>query len=411
VGALLVKLRRRLQSSVIRTIRQSRFFPRTMTNRLGDDESLAGTGIDATVLLYYPDSLDNLYQVTPWLPALEALHAELPVAIVCQDSRVTARFRELTDVPVLTIARYGTLDDILGRSNVKVALYVSHAPRNFECLRFTSLMHVYLGHGESDKGVSASNQLKAYDYAFLPGEAAVERIRDRLMKFDADAHTKIVGQPQNVALLHDPRPDGRTTVLYAPTWEGAQPSVAYSSVISHGLPLVESLLADARFVVDYRPHPLSGVTSREYAAATHSISAAVRAQADAGHRVVSAADEPLDVSFSRADLLVCDVSAVSTAWLPSLKPLVVTVPAGSQVVEADSGLLSALPRITAEQTREAADYLWPLLTADSGERAELVRRYLSALSPAESIAAFVAACREVAAERDAERDRLGATGV
>ena len=383
-----------------------------MTNRLGEDDALAGTSLAASVILYYPDSLDNLYQVTPWLPAFEALDAELPVAIICQDSRVTARFRALTSIEVLTVARYGTLDDMLGRSDVKVAMYVSHAPRNFECLRFTSLLHVYLGHGESDKGVSASNQLKAYDYAFLPGEAAVERIRERVMKFDADAHSKIVGQPQNVAFASTPRADGRTTVLYAPTWEGAQPSLAYSSIVSHGLAMVEALLADDRFVVDFRPHPLSGVTSRDYAAATHAIAAAVSGAADRGHRVIRSDDEDLAVSFARADLLVCDVSAVATAWLPSLKPLVVTTPANPQVIEADSGLLGALPRLSASEAPSAATVLWPIASTDtSAELSALVGRYLSDLSPAESIAAFVRATTEVAAERDAERARLGATGV
>jgi hypothetical protein len=387
-----------------------------MVNRLGEDESLAGARLDATVIVYYPDALDNLYQVTPWLAALEALNAELPVAILCQDSRVASRLREVTHIDVMTIARYGTLDDLLARSDVKLALYVSHAPRNFECLRFTSLMHVYLGHGESDKGVSASNQLKAYDYAFLPGEAALERIASRLMKFDVDEHTKIIGQPQNVSVPTTSRADGRKTVLYAPTWEGAQPSVAYSSVISHGLALVNSLLADDRYVVEYRPHPLSGVTSRDYAAATLEIARAIetarKVRSDAGHRVIAADDEPLEVSFARADLLVCDVSAVSTAWLPSFKPLVVTRATGDNVIDADSGLLAELPRVTAEQAPGAADLFWPMFSSDdSSERERLVARYLSSLTPNESIEAFIGACVDVVAERDAERKRLGASSI
>jgi CDP-Glycerol:Poly(glycerophosphate) glycerophosphotransferase len=384
-----------------------------MTNRLGDDEALVGSRFAGSVIVYYPDALDNTYQVTPWLPAFEALHGELGVTIVTQDSRVTDRFRALTSIPVATIARYGTLDDMLSRSDVKLALYVSHAPRNFESLRFTSLLHVYLGHGDSDKGVSASNQLKAYDYAFLPGEPAVERVRTRLMKFDVDAHTIVIGQPQNRAIASTPRADGRTTVLYAPTWEGAQPSVAYSSVLSHGPALVASLLADDRFVVDFRPHPLSGVTSREYAAATSEISAMIRAKANAGHRVIGAETELLEASFARADLLVCDVSAVSSGWLPSGKPLIVTRPASTQTVEADSGLLAALPRLSVQQAASAPSVLWPLIANDTeaDARRELVRLYLSALSPEESIAAFVAACRRVAAERDTERARLGSTDV
>jgi hypothetical protein len=405
-----VSLRRRLQSRAIRAVRQSRLFPRTMVNRLGEDDALSGGLLDSTVIVYFPDALDSLYQITPWLPAFELLNEQLPVTIVCQDSRVTERVRATSGLDVRTIARYGTLDDLLGRSDVKVALYVSHAPRNFECLRFTSLMHVYLGHGDSDKGVSASNQLKAYDYAFLPGEAAVERVRIRLMKFDTDAHTMIVGQPQNSVVSHQPSRDGRTTVLYAPTWEGAQPSVAYSSVLSHGGDLVRSLLADGRFRVEVRPHPLSGVTSGAYAAATREITDAVTAAGN-GHRVVSADEETLEESFARADLLITDVSAVSSGWLPTLRPLIVTVPAGAQAAEADAGMLATIPRLIASDAVRAPEIVSEVLADDDpSARAELVRTYLSAFTPEESRTEFVRACVRVAEERDAERDRLLAAG-
>ncbi|MDM4763103.1 CDP-glycerol glycerophosphotransferase family protein [Galbitalea sp. SE-J8] len=406
----LVSLRRRLQSRILRAVRSSRFFPVAWIDRLGDDDALAGTSLDATVLVYFPDALDSLYQVTPWLPAFEELHATLPVAIATQDSRVSSRLRELTDIPVATIARYGTLDDLLGRSEVKLALYVSHAPRNFEALRFTSLMHVYLGHGDSDKGVSASNQLKAYDYAFLPGEAAVERVRLRLAKYDVAEHTKIVGQPQNAPLTLVPNLDARVRVLYAPTWEGAQPSVAYSSVLSHGRGLVDALLADGRFRVDVRPHPLSGVTSGEYAVATRAITDAVAA-AGSGNRVIRADDETLEQSFARADVLITDVSAVASAWLPTLRPLIVTTPAGEQAAEADGGLLAAIPRLTATDAERAPEIVAEVIAADDpSARAELVRSYLSAFTPDQSRARFVEACVEVAAERDAERARLRALG-
>ncbi|MFT4122319.1 MAG: CDP-glycerol glycerophosphotransferase family protein [Microbacteriaceae bacterium] len=405
-----MSLRRRLQSLLVAAVRRSRLFPRTMVDRLGEDARLAGSRLDARVLVYFPDALDSLYQLTPWLPALERLHERLPVQIVTQDSRVTARLGALTELPVATIARYGTLDDLLGRSDVKLALYVSHAPRNFECLRFTSLMHVYLGHGDSDKGVSASNQLKAYDYAFLPGEAAIERVRLRLAKYDVAAHTKVIGQPQNASLALIPAPDVRRRLLYAPTWEGAQPSVAYSSVLSHGETMVRALLADGRYRVEFRPHPLSGVTSGEYAAATRAIADAVTA-AGSGNRVVRAERESLEASFARTDLLITDVSAVASAWLPTLRPLLVTEPAGAQAAAADGGMLAALPRLSAADAGRAPEIVAGLLAHDDpAPRAELVRRYLSALSPEQSRERFVEACVEVAAERDAERARLRALG-
>ena len=94
------------------------------------------------------------------------------------------------------MARYGRLDDLLSRSEVAVVLYVNHSSRNFECLRFTEVVHVYLGHGDSDKGVSASNQVKAYDYCFVAGEVAVARIAAHVRRFDAALRCLRIGQPQ-----------------------------------------------------------------------------------------------------------------------------------------------------------------------------------------------------------------------
>jgi hypothetical protein len=417
VRRLLLNLRRRAQSAVLRRLRRSRLFPRTIPDRRGDDLAMATARFDATVMVYFPGALDTTYQITPWLPTFDALHRVHRVVIVCQDSRVAALLAGSCSAPVVTIARYGTLDGILSRSDVKLALYVSHLPRNFESLRFSSLMHAYVGHGDSDKGVSASNQLKAYDFVFAPGQAAIDRIERRLMRFDSAKHCRIVGQP--LTLSAPPPAEGEATgtgaVLYAPTWEGAQPSVAYSSVLAQGERLVRGLLADGRYTVLYRPHPLIGVTSPAYAVADHAIREAI-AGAGAPHRVIGAQDESLESTFARASALVCDVSAVATAWLPSLKPIVVTASTGPEAVSADSGMLSAVPRLAVDQAERAAELVASEMRDEEGRgrRQQLVAYYLSPYWPDGLTERFIAVCDEVIEERDAVRSRLvelGATGV
>jgi hypothetical protein len=385
-----------------------------MIDRLGDDATFADRGLDGRVIVFFPGPPDQLYQLLPWLPTLEAVDAAHGVTVVCQDSRVAETLRERTRVQVVTFARYGALDGVIGRSDVALALYVGHASANFECLRFASLLHAYIGHGDSDKGVSASNQLKAYDAVFAPGQAAVDRIHARLMRFDTERRCVIVGQPTTLSAppAATPRSGERPTVLYAPTWEGAQPSVAYSSVLSHGVALVESLLADGRFRLIYRPHPLIGVTSGEWAGANAAILAAVR-QAGADHRVIAADDEPLEASFARADVLVSDVSAVATAWLPSLRPLVVTAPSGAAAVSADSGMLAKVRRLTPAEAGEAPAVIAGEL-ADPGGRAvleELVAYYLSPYWPDRVTERFVAVCGEYVEERDRLRAALVAAGA
>jgi hypothetical protein len=386
-------------------------------NRLGDDERLATARTDAAVMVYFPGALDTLYQIEPWLPTFEALHRVHRVVVVCQDSRVAAHLRDTSALPVLTVARYGTLDGLLGRSEVKLALYVSHLPRNFESLRFTSLLHAYIGHGDSDKGVSASNQLKAYDFVFTPGQAAIDRIAKRLMRFDTAERCRIVGQPLTLSAPVAPAAPaaGAPVVLYAPTWEGAQPSVAYSSVLSHGERMIRALLADGRFRVLYRPHPLIGVTSRAYTLADQAIRTAIE-EAGNGSSVVPADAEPLEASFAKAAALVCDVSAVATGWLPSLKPIVVTKPAGQEAVAADSGMLTRVPRLAAEHADRIAEVIAEELADDPGRevRRELVAHYLSPYWPDGVTQRFIEVCGEVIALRDSLRPRLvaeGATGV
>jgi len=371
-----------------------------MPDKLTDADRL-GRAFTQQVLLYFPTTADSLYQLRPWLPALEALDEQHPVVCVFKDSRTARIVRAESRLDCVTLARYGELDEILGLSDVKLALYINHDPVNFECLRFTSLVHVYLGHGDSDKGVSASNQVKAYDFCFLAGQAALDRTAAANMLYDAEAHSVLIGQPQLDAPSPTPSPstDGRRTVLYAPTWEASQPSVSYGSVDRLGERIVSALKPHYRVV--YRPHPLNGVIRAEYAAAD----ARVRALAD---RVDT--DVSLEQSFADADLLITDVSAITLNWLPTGKPLLVTVP-GVEV--SPSRLLDALPRLDAAD--DIATVVASHLDADPAAtaRAELIEYYLGDPAPGVATARFIAACEDAMALRDrawaAARER-GATG-
>ena len=390
---------RRLQLWAIARLRRSRFLPVGIPDKVADDHRL-GQAFAQPVLLYFATTRDSLYQLRPWYPALVALDAEHRVVAVFRDSRTAAVVRAETGLDCVTLARYGQLDEILGTSEVKLALYVNHDPINFECLRFTSLVHIYLGHGDSDKGVSISNQVKAYDFCFLAGQGALERTADNVMLYDAAGRSVLIGQPQlDGATSYRPRPDpaGRKTVLYAPTWEGSQPSVSYGSLETHGLRLVMALRGHYRVI--YRPHPLSGVISGSYAAAD----AAIR---DAAERVDVAV--PMEQSFADADLLVCDVSAVSLNWLPSGKPLLVTTP---QARFPQSRLMDVLPQLGANDDA-AAVVANHLKTDPSAEtRSGLIDYYLGDPTPGVATRLFIEACAHAIETRDKQWSAKKATGA
>src|SRR3546814_16035023 len=95
--------------------------------------------------------------------------------------------------------------------------------------------HVFINHGESDKMYMATNQFKAYDYAFVAGDAARDRLARVLWDYDLDARTFSNGRPQaaHYSGVLPYTPADRPLLLYAPTWEGARPPPPYGPLPTH----------------------------------------------------------------------------------------------------------------------------------------------------------------------------------
>jgi hypothetical protein len=376
---------------------------------LGEDAGLGGLVLGQRVVVFFPEPPNNSYQLEQWLEPLAALDERYGVVIVTQDSRTTARLRTVTPLPVLCVAWTATMEDLVRRGSLALALYVSHHPRNFQFLRWPELAHVHLGHGDSDKAVSASNQLKAYDRVFVAGRAGADRITDTLMWFDPERLVGI-GRPQMSTVPAPRRHAGDpATVLYAPTWEGAQKSMSYSSLQSHGVPLVRSLI-DAGFRVVYRPHPRTGANRPELAAADAAVRALLDAPVSAASRSAVVTDVPLGEAFAEADALITDVSSLAVEWLPTGRPLVVTEPSEPEAVVGASPLLDAVPRLSSANAATAGQLVTSRLEDDleAATRTTLVDYYLGGATGSVALSRFLEACDTVLQERDKARAGLAA---
>ena len=393
----------RLRSSGSRLVRRLGLMPGGEPDGLGEDARLGERVLRERVVVFFPEPLRNAYQLEQWLEPLSALHERHGVVILTQDSRTTAHLRRLTTMPILCVAWTATMEALLRRSPAAaVALYVSHHPRNFAFLRWPELAHVHLGHGDSDKAVSASNQLKAYDRVFVAGQAGADRVLDTLMWFDADRLVH-VGRPALERLPARGRaPGDPVTVLYAPTWEGGQQSMSYSSVLSSGVPLVRSLLA-AGYRVVYRPHPRTGANRPDVRTADAALRAVFAEPEVAGTGSVVDTGPSVQEAFGGADVLVTDISSLAVEWLPTGRPVVVTVPAEPGAVVGPSPLLDAVPRLTAGAAAGAGELVRRCLADDPerGRRAELVEHYLGGADPDGALQRFLEAVDAVIDERDA----------
>ena len=276
-----------------------------------------------STVAYFADDSTRVYQLMQWLPVLEVLDGAHPTAVVVRDASVAEVLRERTSLEVLLAPGFPELRALYARLDAKVVLYCNNSMLNFQSLLESRMLHLHVGHGESDKQSMASNNAKAYDRVLVAGEAAVQRHLAALMELDASRLVR-VGRPQPVLA-----PSGRRTVLYAPTWEGDADYNDYTSVDVMGAGIVDQLLSVPDVRVVYKPHP-KVVTSRRPAVREghHAVLAAITAASmqdpAAGHLSLTTAD--VLAVMTDCDAIVTDVSSVGLDWLylRTEKPLVLT---------------------------------------------------------------------------------------
>lgn len=361
-------------------------------------------------IVYYADGPVNLYQLRQWYEPLKALDAEAPALLVCRSVTAAVELLHESPVPVVYAARVEDLENLVDRQRFSAAFYVNQNTRNFQMMRFNTMLHVFISHGESDKSYMVSGQTKCYDYSFIAGEAAADRLAAHLINYDVAAKTIRIGRPQLDSAPVETGPalpaDDRIVVFYAPTTEGDRPSMRYSSLASHGVAMMQALLASPRHRVIFRPHARTGLFSEDHAAARDEINAMIAAAnlADptAGHMADTTAT--FGWQLQAADVCIADISAVVIDWLTTGKPIVVTKPTNPAAPVPTEGYIATVDLLTKKQAGEIVQVL-DRVSGDealAAERQKWAFYYFGDTSPGAATQAWLEACRRVRAERDAQ---------
>lgn len=353
------------------------------------------------IAVYFADGPVNLYQIRQWYAPLAELAPTWPVAIITRSPGTALAVWDESPVPAVYLRNVVDLEEFVESQDIRIMFYVNQNARNFQMFRYGRMWHVFINHGESDKMYMTTNQFKAYDYSFVAGDAAVERLRQKLWNFDLEHRAITIGRPQADHFGGDLPypPDDRTVVLYAPTWEGDRASAAYGSIASHGVALVEALLATGTHRVIYRPHPRSGVVDAAYRAANQSIvSALARANATdpSAHHVV---DDGPDLGWQlvAADVAITDISAMVYDRLATGKPLVITRPVSVEAEIDETGYLGDCEWLLAPEASGIVDIV-ERVQHDEHARERLrywVDRHFGDTSPGVATARFHAAIEAV----------------
>ncbi|MCR6031132.1 CDP-glycerol--glycerophosphate glycerophosphotransferase [Nocardioides sp. zg-579] len=364
---------------------------------------------DAAILAYFADDTTRTYQLVQWLPVLELLQEQHPVAVVARDPAAAELLAAHTSLPVELAVSFPELTELYAAVDPKVVLYCNNSMLNFQSLLHGRALHVHINHGESDKQSMASNNAKAYDRVFVAGEAAVQRHVAGLLELDTSRLVR-TGRPQ-LDLRLEPllEPTDRRTVLYAPTWEGDAEYNDYTSVDTIGPDVVRAILAvpDVRLV--YKPHP-KVVTSTTpgvrdgHRAILALLDEAVRREPDAGHVAILLGD--ILAVMPDCDAMVTDVSSVGLDWLylRTERPIFITdrhhdaerlrqeVPVSRCADVLDDVDVSALTELLTARLAHDEHHL---------ARVAMRHHYFDDLAVGDSTVRFLDAVAELVARRDA----------
>lgn len=358
------------------------------------------------IAVYFADTKVNLYQIRQWYAPLAELADTYRVAIIARSPSTVLALWDESPVPAYYLRRVADLEHFVQEQDLRIVFYVNQNAKNFQMFRYGRMWHVFINHGESDKMYMTTNQFKAYDYSFVAGRAAIDRLSHKLWDFDMDRKAIQIGRPQADHFAGDLpyTPDDRTVVLYAPTWEGDREAAAYGSIASHGVALVDALLATGRHRVIYRPHPRSGVADPDYRAANLAIIAAIAKAnaADPSAQHVFDDGPTLGWQLAAADVAITDISAMVYDRLATGRPLIVTRPVSPAAEIDETGYLGACEWLLASDASDIVAIAERVqVDEDAQKRLKFwVERHFGDTSPGEATRRFRAAISRLMTEWD-----------
>ncbi|MBZ0333220.1 CDP-glycerol glycerophosphotransferase family protein [Marinobacter sp. AL4B] len=347
-------------------------------------------------VLYYSAPAGSVYQIGMWLNYLERIGESF--IIVMREDKDFNDIKRLTSRPVIICPRIIDLDDILVPC-IKAAFYVNNGMRNTHLVRNTSITHVQLLHGDSDKAPSYNPVAAMFDKIFVAGQAGVDRYHDHGVSIPNEKF-EIVGRPQVENVVRQSDSEQKVTkVLYAPTWRGNYNDTNYCS-LPVGLDIVSSLL-EREVAVVFRPHPYS-YKDAAHCAVIRNIQRLLKADSEKTgreHKWGHSAETGMSVfeCFNSVDAMVSDVSSVVPDFLFSEKPFSIVAMLGSGQDFVQEFPLSRVGYVIEKDLSNLEEMLNKLISSDLKrvDRIEARKHYLGDFEEAGYADNFLNAARKV----------------
>ncbi|GAA2516199.1 CDP-glycerol glycerophosphotransferase family protein [Rarobacter incanus] len=274
--------------------------------------------------VYFGATTGADYQYGMWANYFDRIDRKY--VVVTRSERMRQLIASMTSAPVVLSPTLRSLDDV-DAASLSTVFYVNNAVRNTHMVERAQLVNVWLNHGDSEKPACFNPVHAIYSYIFAAGQAGIDRYARHGVSIPRDKF-KIVGRPQveNIEPVRAERDESLPrTVLYAPTWIGP-----YSDTDVYSLPVAAALierLLQRNVRVIFRAHPLNYTKPVACGLIEDVQEVLARDAGETGREHLWGRTAESDMSivdcFNASDAMICDISAVISDYLQSVKPFAV----------------------------------------------------------------------------------------
>lgn len=282
--------------------------------------------------LHIGDGAGAEFHVDLWLQHMQQSNRE--ILVIVRSAFVFAALKKRNDLDVVYVKEARDGEVLLARCpKLKAMFYTSNTGNTIHFIRNTHLVHVFLGHGDSEKSASCHKFFRVYDEIWTAGQAHIDRFRNSGIDFRGLALVP-VGRPSLTPILKESTDAVFGNFLYLPTWEGFYNEQLYSSV-AIGIQFLRyiSLATGKRPVVKF--HPWTGKQTATL------LNSETNYRRDLPGDAVAIAERsaPVVSVMRNVDFLIADISSVVTDFLPTQRPIFLYAPQNSGVRVASSSMV------------------------------------------------------------------------
>lgn len=333
----------------------------------------------AEFAVYFGSTMGISYQLGMWDKYFARIGR--PYIVVTRSLKMMRSAQNVTEAPVINRPTLRSLETVITPS-LKAAFYVNNAGKNSHFIERREMTHVWLNHGDSEKPACFNPVHAIYDQIFAAGQAGIDRYARHGVDIPRQKF-EIVGRPQVEEIERATAPIGdiaNATVLYAPTWKGPYKDTAFYS-LPRGEEIVSALLRRGCTVI-FRAHTLNYRFPEARRMIKH-IGGLLDADGALSGRehlwgATAEKDMSLEECFNLSDAMISDVSAVTSDYLQSRKPLaIVSVGRTTKQLEQDAPV-SRASYIINDELSNLEEMIGNLLGEDplSANRDEMRKYYL-----------------------------------